>query len=128
MVHTHDSILIINQLRQLPHISRVQKITVHEQRPPLEPCEKGRQKSRERELGALGEIARPCVDPLVREVLQLERDDLQRYSGMLQERMPAHFVCELFPGIKSYKDCELLEATSTFGSHMRVDGNMWGFM
>jgi hypothetical protein len=52
--------------------------------------------------------------------LQLERDGLQRDSGMLEQRMPTNFVCEFFMRVDPYKDSELLEAMSTFGNHWGI--------
>jgi hypothetical protein len=75
---------------------------------------------RKRKLGALCWTPRLRIDSLFHQVLQLERDGLQRDSGMLEQRMPTNFVCEFFMRVDPYKDSELLEAMSTFGNHWGI--------
>ena len=104
MVNTHDCVVRVDQLRQLPDVCGIQKITIHEHRPSLEPRQKRCQKPGEREFGALCSILSTGVQSRFPQVLHLDGNDLHCHGGSLKDRVPANLVSQLLSRIEAHED------------------------
>mmetsp|Transcript_5577 Transcript_5577/g.6416 ORF Transcript_5577/g.6416 Transcript_5577/m.6416 type:complete len:229 (+) Transcript_5577:470-1156(+) len=106
MVHTHQSILVINHIEKLGNVAGPQEVIVDEHGPALVVVQIGDEETTVGELSALLGVLCACVDTACLHLCSLQRNDFDWNGGILQDGIFGHLESDVLMTVVANVDAE----------------------